>query len=391
MQKAYDEAEKKVKKLNNTILRVGASMLMYKVFSAVVQSVGEYMGKVLKTNTEYMDQLSRLKGALLTAFQPLYQVAVPAMTALLRIATVVVSVLANVMSILSGSSLSENAENAAALNEEAEAIENVGDAAEKARKQILGFDEINKLESADSATGSSNGADAIQPDFSAFDTAQYKAKIDELTVYLSGALLALGAILAFSGANVPLGIGLMAVGAVGLATVAKENWSAMSPGLKKAFGDVTGIVSGALLAVGAVLAFSGAATPLGIGLMIAGVAGMAASTAINWGKSEAGRKSPRLVDWEKDFPYIVSPVNHVIGYEIRAAEYLHWWTFLAAYMEIKECVFSQIVRIRNLQAKGKPLDKQDREWYRNNAHLVNMPVRLSQSEREFLAMRGGKK
>lgn len=283
MQKAFGEVEKKVKKLNSTILRVGASMLMYKVFSAVVQGVGEYMGKVLKTNAEYMAQLSQLKGALLTAFQPLYQVAVPAMTALLRIATAVVSVLANVLSILSGSSLSESAENAEALNREAEAIENVGDAAEKARKQIMGFDEINKLESVDSVAGSGSGADTIQPDFGAFDTAQYKAKIDELTVYLSGALLALGAILAFSGANIPLGIGLMAVGAVGLAAVAKENWGAMSPGLKKAFGDVTAIVSGALLAVGAVLAFSGAATPLGIGLMIAGVAGLAAATAINWG------------------------------------------------------------------------------------------------------------
>lgn len=282
-QKAFDAAEKKVSKLNSTLLRVGASMLMYKVFSSVMQGVGEHMGKVLKTNKEYMAHLSRLKGALLTAFQPLYQVAVPAMMALLQIATAVVSVLANVLSILSGSNLSESAENAEALNREAEAIENVGDAAEKTRKQLMGFDEINKLESTDAATGSGGGADAVQPDFGAFDTAQYKAKIDELTVYLSGSLLALGAILAFSGANIPLGIGLMAAGAVGLAAVAKENWNAMSPGLKKAFGDVTAIVSGALLAVGAVLAFSGAATPLGIGLMIAGVAGLAAATAINWG------------------------------------------------------------------------------------------------------------
>lgn len=110
---------------------------------------------------------------------------------------------------------------------------------------------------------------------------------------------------------------------------------------------------------------------------------------ISGGKPEAGRKSPRLVDWEKDFPHIVSPVNHVIGYEIRAVEYLHWWTFLAAYMEIKECVFSQIVRIRNLQAKGKPLDKQDREWYRQNADLVRIPTKLSREEREYLEKMSG--
>ena len=45
-------------------------------------------------------------------------------------------------------------------------------------------------------------------------------------------------------------------------------------------------------------------------------------------------KSPRLVDWEKDFPYICGPVNRVLGLEVRAAEHMHWWTFLAAYMEI---------------------------------------------------------
>lgn len=112
---------------------------------------------------------------------------------------------------------------------------------------------------------------------------------------------------------------------------------------------------------------------------------------INGGKSEKAKKSPRLVDWEKDFPYIVSPVNHVIGYEIRAAEYLHWWTFLAAYMEIKECVFSQIVRVRNLQAKGTPLDKQDREWYRQNADLVRIPTKLTKAEREYLEKMSGSK
>ena len=70
---------------------------------------------------------------------------------------------------------------------------------------------------------------------------------------------------------------------------------------------------------------------------------------------------------------------------------LHWWTFLSAYMEIGDCTFAQIVRMRSLLAKGKKLEKHDREWYRANAHLVNMPVRLSQAEREFLAQRAGRK
>ena len=93
---------------------------------------------------------------------------------------------------------------------------------------------------------------------------------------------------------------------------------------------------------------------------------------IDGGSTETvDRKHPRLVDWEQDFQYIVAPINRVTGREIRTVEYMHWWTFLAAYYEIGDCTFAQIVRIRNLKAKGKKLDKQDQEWYRQNRHLVD--------------------
>lgn len=114
---------------------------------------------------------------------------------------------------------------------------------------------------------------------------------------------------------------------------------------------------------------------------------------INGGDEAPQKKGPRLVSWEKDVKHIIAPINRVIGREIRDIPMggLHWWTFLAAYMEIGDCTFAQIVRIRNLLAKGKKLDKHDREWYTSNAHLVNIPVKLSQEEKEFLAMQGGKK
>lgn len=76
---------------------------------------------------------------------------------------------------------------------------------------------------------------------------------------------------------------------------------------------------------------------------------------INGGEYEdqMEKKPPRLMDWEQDFQYIIAPVNHVIGREIRADAYLHWWTFLSAYMEIGECTFAQIVRIRDAKSRGK--------------------------------------
>lgn len=94
---------------------------------------------------------------------------------------------------------------------------------------------------------------------------------------------------------------------------------------------------------------------------------------LNCGNQEKGRQNaPKLVDWEKDFQYIVSPVNRVLGKEIRSEKYVHWWTFISAYYEIGECLFSQIVRIRSQLARGKPLDQGDREWYEKNRGLVDI-------------------
>lgn len=103
----------------------------------------------------------------------------------------------------------------------------------------------------------------------------------------------------------------------------------------------------------------------------------------------AARKRPKLMDWEQDFQYIVAPVNRVIGTEIRSVEYLHWWSFLSAYYEIGDCVFAQIVRIRNLKAKGKPLDKADREWYQQNRKLVDLKTTYTEQENELLKQWGG--
>lgn len=99
----------------------------------------------------------------------------------------------------------------------------------------------------------------------------------------------------------------------------------------------------------------------------------------------AGKKSARLVDWEKDFPYIVAPVNRVLGYECRSVKYLHWWTFMGAYMEIGgDCAFSQIVNIRSKLAKGKKLEKYEREWLRQNRDIVNLPQKYTAEDEEML-------
>lgn len=105
---------------------------------------------------------------------------------------------------------------------------------------------------------------------------------------------------------------------------------------------------------------------------------------ISGGGEDAPYQAPKLVDWEQDFQYIVAPINRVVGQEVRAMEYMHWWTFLAAFYEIGNCTFAQIVRIRSMLAKGKSLDKQDREWFRNNRHLVEFKRKYTSAEDELV-------
>lgn len=92
----------------------------------------------------------------------------------------------------------------------------------------------------------------------------------------------------------------------------------------------------------------------------------------------------KLMDWEQDFKYIVAPVNRVIGQDIRSVDYLHWWSFVAAYYEIGDCLFSQIVNIRMKKAKGKKLDKAEKEWYRNNRNMVDIKTKFSEQEEQLL-------
>lgn len=129
--------------------------------------------------------------------------------------------------------------------------------------------------------GAAVAASAVALNWSAMD-AELRSSVSFITTLVSGALLALGAILTLSGANPVLGIALLAAGALALATTIAVNWGAMDSQLKGSITTVTLLASGALLALGAILTFSGANLPLGIGLMAAGAAGLITAAALNW-------------------------------------------------------------------------------------------------------------
>lgn len=287
MAAAQERAEKSAASWSRRMKEVVRSALVFTLISQALAKMREWLAKVIKTNDEAAAAIARLQGALLTLAQPILNVIIPAFVAFLNILTAVVSAIANVVSILFGGSISESKKQAKALKDQMKAIEGVGGAAEKAAGALASFDEINTLSTENTTGGGGGGAaSGISPDFSAlgkFDAQKYKEEIDELTVYVSGALLALGAILLFSGANIPLGLGLMAAGAAGLAAEIKENWNNADGKIKEAINNVFMTLSVSFLVLGAILAFASPKTAaLGVGLMAVGAAALVSAVALNW-------------------------------------------------------------------------------------------------------------
>lgn len=91
-------------------------------------------------------------------------------------------------------------------------------------------------------------------------------------------------------------------------------------------------------------------------------------------------KSPRVMDWEQDESIMFPAINKVAGFETRAADYIHWWTFMGYYMEISEGVFSNVLSIRLKKAKGKKLEKWEREYWSANKNLCVLKPKLTAEE-----------
>lgn len=102
---------------------------------------------------------------------------------------------------------------------------------------------------------------------------------------------------------------------------------------------------------------------------------------IDMGITEDSKK-PKTMDWEQDAPILIPAINKVLNTEIRAQKYIHWWTFLGAYMEIGESLFSNILHIRQKKAKGKKLEKWEQEFYKENKSLIDFKQKNQRSEEE---------
>lgn len=106
---------------------------------------------------------------------------------------------------------------------------------------------------------------------------------------------------------------------------------------------------------------------------------------LDCGDGPKQEKSPKkLMDWEQDEQLIFPALNKVAGYEIRSVNYLHWWSFLGLFNEVGDGLYSQVMNIRAKKAKGKKLDKYEREFYITHRELIDLKPKLTAKEEQEL-------
>lgn len=278
-------------------------------YYAIMTQVTTAQGDMARTLEAPANQLRILQAQLTQAARAIGNIFIPALNAILPYAIAVVQVIreiANALANLAGFKLTEvdySGVNSAAVGAGslADNLDDAAGAAKKLKQYTAGFDELNVFAP---NTGSGSGAGAGGAGGFDFDLPTYdflgdavqtrigeiKKMIEdtlaEITTIVSGFMLAVGAILVVTGVNIPLGVGLMAAGAVGLAATVGLNWTAMSSELASTLALITGVVGGFLLALGAIMAFSGANLPLGIALIALGGASLVSAAVINWHNSD---------------------------------------------------------------------------------------------------------
>ena len=105
-------------------------------------------------------------------------------------------------------------------------------------------------------------------------------------------------------------------------------------------------------------------------------------------REDKKKPRPQLMNWEQDAPVVIPAINKTVGKDVRAEEYMHWWTFFGAYMEVGESTFATIVSIRDKKAKGKKLEKWEEEYYKEHKELVDLRIKkFERSEEEKQELR----
>lgn len=202
--------------LDKFVKRIGGlakRVFIFTVITKALRKLKELLTSMTSSDKQIQTSLANIKGNLLTAFQPIYEFALPAIKALLHALEQASAFLASFTAALFGKSVSQMQKNAKALNKQATATSKVGKAAEKASRSLASFDELNQL--SDNSSSSSGATDASSaPSFDS-NIADMETNVKKITAYatiLAGIALVMVGIATANISAALFGVGLIITG-----------------------------------------------------------------------------------------------------------------------------------------------------------------------------------
>ena len=153
-------------KFAKRIATIAKKVFIFTMIAKALRAMRSVLLNTINADKQMSASLAQIRGNLLTAFAPIYSFVLPAIRTLLSWLAKLTAVISSVFGAIFGQTASQAQANAKALYQQASATSAAGDAAEKAKRQLSGLDEMNRWESNDSSGGGGGGGGSAAPDFS---------------------------------------------------------------------------------------------------------------------------------------------------------------------------------------------------------------------------------
>lgn len=269
------------KKFTKRIAGLAKRVFIFTMITKALRTMRKMLLSTIGADKQMSTSLAQIRGNLISAFAPIYNYILPAIRTLLAWLAKLTAVVSVFINSLFGKTASQADASAKALYNQASATEAAGDAAEKAKKQLSGLDEMNRWESNDSSGGGGGGSSGIAPKFDLSDQVdtgkigKIAAVVRELSPYVAAVAAGFAA---WKIGKKFLGnlskAKQLALAVAGTALMAINVVDMLKNGIN--FDNLTGYIIGAAAAVtGLGLAFGvlgGAITAIVAGLVLLGVA-----------------------------------------------------------------------------------------------------------------------
>ena len=145
------------KKFTKRIAGLAKRVFIFTMITKALRTMRKMLLSTIGADKQMSTSLAQIRGNLISAFAPIYNYILPAIRTLLAWLAKLTAVVAVFINSLFGKTASQADASAKALYNQASATEAAGDAAEKAKKQLSGLDEMNRWESNDSSGGGGGG------------------------------------------------------------------------------------------------------------------------------------------------------------------------------------------------------------------------------------------